>query len=232
MSRIVREVMTTDVLSIGPESSVKEVARLMVARGVSALPVVEDDRVVGIVSETDLVRHGEFVSEGPEDEDDRVPLQTRLRRGLGAAGSVQDRTRTESAVGLMTRKVVTTGPEETVVAVARAMERHDLKQLPVVDERGRLMGMISRRDLLRVFVRPDEDIARDIGTALAAVPAWLDAGRIRFQVDDGAVTIEGRLEHRSHCAVITQLIHTVDGVVGLHSKLTWNVDDMLPPRTP
>ncbi|WP_046470303.1 CBS domain-containing protein [Allosalinactinospora lopnorensis] len=231
MNRTVRDVMTPDVVSTSSETPIKDIARLMLWRDVSALPVVEGGRVVGIVSETDLVHHEEFAPERPGDEY-HEPMRARLRRTLGSRGSAQRKARAENARELMTRDVVTVGPEETVVAAARVMARHDVKQLPIVDERGHLAGMLSRRDLLRVFVRPDGDIARDIGAAFAVAPAWLDPGRIRFSVDDGVVSLEGRVEQHSHCAILAQLTRGVDGVVGVHSKLTWDVDDMLPPRMP
>lgn len=232
MTATVREVMTPDVVSIAPETPFKEIARRIVDDHAPALPVVADGRVVGIVSETDLLHKEEFKTEGPTEDEYRTPLRSRLRRTLGTTGSVRDKAEAETASGLMSQKLVTVHPEDSVVAAARAMDRFDVRQLPVVDRSGILLGLVSRRDLLRVFVRADEDVARDIGTEIAEAPAWLEAGRLHFTVNDGTVTIEGRLEQHSHCNIIVKLVQRVDGVVAVHNKLRWNVDDLLPPGTP
>ncbi|WP_082126787.1 CBS domain-containing protein [Allosalinactinospora lopnorensis] len=195
MRTTVRDVMDTDVVSIGPKTPFKEIARLLVLPEVSALPVIEDDRVVGIVSETDLAHNEEF---GPGDSGDdyREPVWARLRHSLSSAPG---KARAERASGLMARNVVTAHLEDSIVVAARAMDHHDVKQLPVVDGHGRLIGLLSRRDLLRVFARSDRNISWDISAAFIDAPAWLGTRHIRFTVDGGVVTLEeGRAAQSLH----------------------------------
>ncbi|ASU84245.1 hypothetical protein CDO52_16880 [Nocardiopsis gilva YIM 90087] len=237
MTATVRDVMTTDVVTISRDTTFKEIANCIIAKNVAALPVVDGGRVVGLVTETDLVHKAEFQPEGDQGQFGggyREPLRAWLRHALGAAGggSSRDKALAEKADRLMSPNVVTVRHDATVVTAARLMDRHDVKQLPVVDEHQHLLGIVTRRDLLRVFVRSDEDIARDVGAALSRAPGWLEAGDIHFTVADGMVTVEGRVEQHSHCSVLLQLIHAVDGVVGVHDKLTWKIDDLVRPRTP
>ncbi|MBB6171930.1 CBS domain-containing protein [Nocardiopsis mwathae] len=237
MTATVRDVMTTDVVTIGPDTAFKDIANCIITKNVAALPVVDRGRVVGVVSESDLVHKAEFQPEGDEghlDSGYREPMRAWLRHALGGVGgaSARDKALAEKADRLMSRNVVTAHPDASVVQAARVMDRYDVKQLPVVDEHGHLVGIVSRRDLLRVFVRKDADIARDVGTALGRAPRWLEPGSISFTVQDGMVTLEGRLEQHSHVPVLLQLVQSVDGIVGVHDRLTWNVDDLVRPRTP
>ncbi|MDS1272376.1 CBS domain-containing protein [Lipingzhangella sp. LS1_29] len=229
MSATVRDLMSTKVASIAPTTSFKDIARMMLSAEVTALPVVADGSVVGIVTETDLLHKEEFKREGSQ-EDYEPPLRTRIRRVLGGSGSGRRKAAAVDARGLMNREVITVLAGDSAISAVRAMERRDVKQLPVVDESGALVGMVSRRDLLRIFARPDEDIARDIGIALAQTPRWLNAGALTFAVQDGIATLEGTLEQHSSVVLVNQMVHGVDGVVGVSSNITWEVDDLLPPR--
>ena len=152
MRRKVRDVMTTDVAYAHEGTSYKELVRLLATRGVSAVPVVDDQRhVLGVVSEADLL----LKQQHPADEFQRFLLEGKRRRLERAkAGGV-------AAAELMTRPAVTVGPEATVAEAARLLRKHLVKRLPVVDPLGRLVGIVSRSDLLTVFLRPDEQIRRE-----------------------------------------------------------------------
>lgn len=229
MARTARDVMTTDVATVAPDTAYKELARLMVSHDVSALPVVDGGKVVGIVSETDMLHKEEYK---PQDygEEYVSPLRARLRRKLGSSGRVREKAAAERAEQLMTTRVTTVHVDATIVAVARLMDRFDVKQVPVVDERDHLLGLVSRRDLLGVFVRSDDDILRDVVAAIERVPAWIEPSDLSFTAMEGVVRVEGQLRHHSNVPVVLQLVESVDGVVSVDSHLTWEIDDMLPPH--
>ncbi|HSA53730.1 MAG TPA: BON domain-containing protein, partial [Yinghuangia sp.] len=108
---------------------------------------------------------------------------------------------------------------------ARHMERHNVKRLPVVDQTGQLRGIVSRCDLLRVFLRPDEHIRDEIRNDVLCHDLWVDPTSIDVRVVDGVVTLAGELENKTLARVLTGLARGVDGVVRVHDRLTYAVDD-------
>ncbi|WP_028647468.1 CBS domain-containing protein [Nocardiopsis sp. CNT312] len=221
----VRDVMTTGVVTATGETGYREIVRLLVENRVSALPVVDDrNRVVGVVSEEDLLHKEEFTGEDEYGQ----PLRTRLRARLGAGGHAQDKAGARAASGLMTAPAVTVPPQETVAGAARLMEKHGIKRLPVVDGQGRLVGVVSRCDLLSVFLREDEDIAAD---AREEITDTLRAPRAREPaaiVEDGVVRLSGTVERRSDAQAVIRRVHDLEGVVAVDSDLAWRVDDVVP----
>lgn len=125
----------------------------------------------------------------------------------------------------MTTPAVTVAPEATVAEAARLLDRHHIKRLPVVDPAGRLVGLVSRRDLLRVFLRSDDsirdEIVQDVFSRLLAV----DPAAVAVYVEDGAVTLVGRLERKSAIPIAVRLAAAVEGVVTVGSRLDYAVDD-------
>ncbi|CAL9344888.1 Inosine-5'-monophosphate dehydrogenase [Streptomyces sp. enrichment culture] len=209
MPRIVGEVMTSEVVGARRETSFKDLARLLDRHGISGLPVVDDDdKVVGVVSGTDLVRR-------------QAEAAGRGRRGSAAGGAA-------TAAELMSTPAVTVHPEQRVADAARVMERHRVDRLPVVDEEDRLIGIATRRDLLRVFLRTDEEIRRDVADDVLTRALGLPPGAVTVSVRDGMVTLRGRLERRSDVPLAGRLAWRVDGVVGVVSDLTFRVDDTRP----
>ncbi|MET9849129.1 CBS domain-containing protein [Streptomyces ossamyceticus] len=229
MTRIVGEVMTREVVEARRDTSFKEVARLLDRYRISGLPVVDhDDKVVGVISETDLIRHqaaGSDRGRGP-----RSPGPGSRRSGRRAAGLAPAVT----AGDLMSSPAVTVHPEQRVADAARVMERHRVDRLPVVDEEDRLIGIATRRDLLRVFLRTDEEIRRDVTDKVLTRALSLPPGAVTASVRDGVVRLKGRLERRGDVPVAVRLTWRVDGVVGVMSELTFRVDDIgvLDPRPP
>ncbi|MFD0274251.1 CBS domain-containing protein [Kitasatospora sp. NPDC127111] len=211
--RTVQDVMTRDVVTARREASVKEVAELLDRHGVTALPIVDDSgRPIGLVSEGDLVRKEAGQPEGRY----RPP-----RMGLG------DRLRAdaETAEGMMSSPVVTAHPDWSIVRAARVMDARKVKRLPVVDGTGRLVGIVSRRDLLRLFLRPDQDIEREITGDVLGEMLWLTHDAVRVSVDDGVVTLTGKVGQKSLLPIVERLCASVDGVVAVHQRLEYAVDD-------
>ena len=165
MGRRVRDVMTSDVVTVDEHASFKEIAALITGGRVSALPVLDaDGRVLGIVSEADLTLKEEF-PEGPAGG--RLFQGRRQRQDRAKAAG-------DTAAELMTSPAVTVGPDATVAEAARLLHRHGIKRMPVVDPAGPLLGIVSRADLLKVFLRSDPDLARAVRQEVLLRAMWMD----------------------------------------------------------
>ncbi|MCX5336674.1 CBS domain-containing protein [Streptomyces sp. NBC_00140] len=201
---IVSDVMTRDVATVGGDAAFKDIVRIMQDRKVSALPVVDGGRrVLGIVSEADLLPKEEFRDSDPD-------RHTQLRRlsDLAKAGSV-------TAGELMTSPALTIRPGETLAQAARTMARARVKRLPVVDESGRLEGVVSRADLLKVFLRDDEDIAEEVRREVVAYLFPAPESAVRVEVREGVVKLGGRVRDTSLVPVAARLARAVEGVVDI-----------------
>jgi CBS domain-containing protein len=211
----VGDVMTRDVVSVATTAGYKEIADLMVRHGVSAVPVVDAQRrVLGVVSEADLLAKLEYA--------DRVP-----RHPLAARRVRVDRQKAagDTAGELMTAPAVTVGPTQTVTRVARLMDAARVKRLPVVDGDGRLVGIVSRRDLVRMYTRSDREIQAGVsGGVLRSL--WLDPADLDIQVRAGVVTLSGRVERRSLAQIVVAFVKATPGVVDVVDRLSWNIDDL------
>ncbi len=215
--RTVESVMTPaeQVVSIRLATPYKEIVKLLTEHGVSALPVIgEAGRVVGIVSEADLLPK-EARSQGPEPGRPALtPRESQARHKAQAA----------LALELMTAPVITIGRDEDVSEAARRLEAHRIKRMPVVDETGRLVGIVSRRDILRVFLRTDEELTEEVRSMLVD-SFWIDPEGWTVQVSDGRVLLSGRMDRRSTVRIAEHAARRVDGVVAVDSDLTYTEDD-------
>lgn len=212
--RTVRELMTRDVATVGADTPYKAIADLLDARKISAVPVVDADRrVVGVVSEADLLAKIEF-----EGAAEPAPFFDRNRKARAKAGGT-------TAGEVMTSPAVTITADESVTAAARVMDRKRVKRLPVVDGDGRLVGIVSRRDLLSVFVQTDEAIRAEVAEDVFRRILWIEPPLVAVDVEDGVVTLTGDLEQRSVVDIAVRLTTAVDGVVGVVNKLSYRVDD-------
>jgi CBS domain-containing protein len=205
--RMIASVMTPaeQVISVRPESLFKEIAALLEEHRISAVPVLDDDlRVIGIVSEADLLAR-----------------ENVLREREARAGS--EKAVADTAAELMTSPAVRIGPGEDIVQAARIMEARHVRRLPVTDPQGRLVGIVSRRDVLRVFLRPDEDLHADVARLLDMM--GITPGDLRIQVRAGVVHLGGELPYPRLAEVIGTLTRQIDGVVDVVNRLTWPGDD-------
>ena len=216
MGRRVRDVMTQEVVTVNEHASFKDVAMLIAERRVSAVPVLDrEGRVLGIVSEADLVLKEEY----PEGPPEGRMFQGRRRR-IAQAKAAGD-----TAAELMTAPAVTIGPDASVAEAARLLHRHGIKRLLVVDPAGPLLGIVSRADLLKVFLRSDADIAREIRQQVLMQAMWMNPEAVAIDVRDGVVTLTGQLERRSLIPNTVSLVRGLDGVVDVVDRLTFELDD-------
>ena len=222
MKPTVSHVMTPGVVTVDALAPFKEVVRLMQEHRVSALPVVDTDGVlVGIVSEGDLI-----LKEDPE---------------LGGGGHLfesrrhaKDRSKAagKSAYELMSTPVISVAPDASLGEAARKMHRAEVKRLPVVDAHGHLVGIVSRADLLRVFLREDAEISLEIRDDVIRRTLWIDPDTIRIVVREGVVTMQGQIERRSLLPILERLVASIEGVVAVDDRLSYAVDDTAPGDLP
>jgi CBS-domain-containing membrane protein len=201
--------MTQTVVSVGQDAPFKDIVALMAQWQVSALPVTAGEgRVVGVVSEADLLLKEEF-----RDTDPTRPEQLRRMAEMAKAGGV-------TAGDLMTSPAVTVHADATLGQAARLMAQRHVKRLPVVDDVGVLAGIVSRADLLKVFLRPDEEIAEEIRREVVAYLFGDEAVHVVVGVTDGVVTLGGRLADTSLVPVAARLARAVEGVVDVRWELS------------
>jgi len=211
-SRRVSDVMATSVVTVDRATPYKEIARLLAEHKISGMPVLKMGReVAGVVTEADLLT--------AEDATARR-LRSARRRGLWSRAG---RHPALTAGELMTSPAITIGPHVTVHAASRLMCARHIRLLPVVDEHNTLIGVVSRRDLLALFLRPDEDIATDIRAVLSEI-LLAEPGEADVAVRDGIVTLTGTLDpttgaHGDLIPVAVRLMWDVDGVVDIMDRL-------------
>ncbi|GAA1072580.1 CBS domain-containing protein [Kitasatospora arboriphila] len=200
--RQVADVMTREVVRVPPDTGFREIAATLAVHRISAVPVVDGaDRPVGVVSEADLL-HTQAAQDDP-DEMRAVPR----REGDRA-----------TAAGLMSAPPVCITADASVVAAARQMERHGVKRLPVVDADGRLVGMVSRADLVKVFLRDDRAIAKQIADEVLGAIDGIDPAAVDLRVDQGRVTLSGTIDPPYLAAVVDRLCRSIDGVVSVTDR--------------
>ncbi|MDH6605638.1 CBS domain-containing protein [Streptomyces sp. SAI-208] len=198
----VSDVMTHTVIAVGRDAPFKEIVELIDQWKVSALPVLEGEgRVIGVVSEADLLPKEEF----------RDTEEGDLAERAKAGGLIADE--------LMSTPAVTVHADASLAEAARIMARRHVKRLPVVDGVGLLQGVVSRGDLLKVFLRGDEEIAEEIRhDVLSRLPVTTDS--LTVAVTEGVVTLSGSLPDRTLVPVVARAIRAVEGVVDIRLDLT------------
>lgn len=209
----VSDVMTTEVITIGPETPLKDAAVTMARHRISGLPVIESGELVGIVTESDFVTR-------LADKDSGLMGILFRREPPELAGLVSDAMSTEPH---------TIEPHQSVTVAARLMTRHGVKRLPVVDSNGVLVGVVSRADLMSVFARPDDTIAADVRSR--GVENLLgDTSNVEVTVSDGIVHLAGTVGTVTEKRMIEEFARQVAGVVRVDSELGASIDDTrLPP---
>jgi CBS domain-containing protein len=215
----VKDVMTTNVLTVREDTSFKDTVELLVEHRVSGVPVVDGDgAIVGLVTEADLVSKEAF--------------DLRHRRPLAAVAEILTGTNRWSgkAAGLtagqvMSDRVVTVTPGEDVRYVARRMLELGVKRFPVVDD-DRLVGIVSRQDLLRIFHRADADIAAEVDAKLADPLYAPEDHSVTAAVEDGVVTLCGTVRFSGEVPVMVGLASNVIGVIHVDNRLTYDIFDV------
>jgi CBS domain-containing protein len=193
--------MTTDVITVSRETGIREAARLMFRNRVSGLPVTAvDGTLAGIITEADFLR-----------------LEVERQEGEIEIG--------ETVGDVMSPGVVTTGPDTEIYEAAKMMTFQDIKRLPVVDEDSRLLGIISRADIVSVFTRPDDVIEDEIREDLIRRVLFIDPDQLNVSVTNGVVTFVGEVGTRNEARLLSELASRLDGVLHVESRLAWRYDD-------
>ncbi|MGW0607701.1 CBS domain-containing protein [Streptomyces sp. NPDC002640] len=206
---IVSDVMTQTVVAVGRDAPFKEIVQTMEQWKVSAMPVLEGEgRVVGVVSEADLLRKEEFRDSEPNLFQQRQRLSDLVKAGAVTAGE------------LMSTPAVTVRSDTTLAQAARVMAVRHVKRLPVVDDLDMLQGIVSRADLLKVFLRPDEDIEEEVRRTVVSYLFPAVSHAIHVDVHEGVVTLSGHIDDTSLISVAVRLIRAIEGVVDVEPHLT------------
>ena len=199
MNAYVKDIMTTGVVTVRPDTPHQTVAAMLRQHRVSGFPVADDDgKVVGVVTETDLV----------------ALVAGRYHRGHRAAEQA-------TAGDLMSHPAVTVGPDDPVKTAARLMRKQRLQRLPVVDRDGRLAGVVSRSDVLSVFQRNDEEIRREVTQDVIADGFFTDPARFTVTVHNGIVTLEGAPGSAVLGTAIAGQVEHLEGVVAVRDRFTY-----------
>ncbi|WP_151478302.1 CBS domain-containing protein [Streptomyces albicerus] len=225
--RHIATVMTSDVVRVPVATPFKKVAVLLAEHRISGLPVVDaEEKVIGVISETDLM-----LRQARHEEAGAGPRKWRPR--TRAARRAETKARARIVEQLMSSPAITVHATDSIAQAARTMAEHRVKRLPVVDEEDRLVGIVTRRDLLQVFLRPDSDIRAEIIDEVLVRSLWLAPQAIDVTVTEGVVTLKGRLERSSEVAVAVRMSGQVDGVVAVMNRLDHEYDDShLRPEEP
>jgi CBS domain-containing protein len=212
------DLMTTEVVTIGADQTIKDAARLMVADRVSGLPVVDDSgRLIGIVTEADFLER---------QVDKESPSGGLLGAVFGPQSSHADAVTVRE---VMSTNVITVAADAKVAEAARLLATNSIKRLPIVDGDGAVIGIISRADIVAAFARPDELIEDEIREDLARRVLFVDPDSLSVSVTDGLVGIGGELPTKTDARILEELTRRLEGVVSVDSSLTWKVDDTKLP---
>lgn len=195
----VRDLMSTDVVAVGPGTSIRDAARLMYRYRVSGLPVVDhEDHVLGIITEGDF-------------------LQMEIER-------IESGSNPEEVRAVMSKSVKTIPPDMDVMGAARFMHDQNVKRL-IVAEDGKMVGIVSRFDIVAAFTRPDDLIEDEIREDLLRRVLFVDPETVEVSVSNGIVTFHGTIGTRTEARLVEELARRLDGVVDIENNLTWRIDD-------
>ncbi|MFC5786724.1 CBS domain-containing protein [Streptomyces aureus] len=205
---IVDDVMARRVIAVAPDATFKEIVIAMERWKITALPVVKGEgRVVGVVSEADLLPKEEFHERRPGLIEQMRNLSATAKAGSTRAGD------------LMTAPAITVHPDAPLPQAARLMANHRVKRLPVVDANGTLKGIVSRADLLKVFLRSDDELADEIRRTVVNHLFPVSRNRIKVTVTHGIATLAGQVRDGALIPVAVRLTHAVEGVVDVRCRL-------------
>lgn len=217
----ISELMQREVVTVAASATLKEAATLLTQHRISGLPVVgPDGGLVGVVSEADILRKEDGLA---------LELSGFLGRLLEDAYGDKQRFEARTVEQAMTAPPITVSSSADVVEAARLMTTQHVNRLPVVD-RHRLVGIVSRADLVRAFQRDDEAIGREIADDVLLSTLWIEPASVEVTVDDGVVTLAGRVETKTIAEIVAAYVRRVPGVVAVESSLEWGSDDLARRR--
>jgi len=219
----VADVMTRRVATVTEETTYKQIVETLTKNGVSAVPVVDlDQHVIGVVSEADLLHKVDIAGLEPHG----WPLERKRTR------IAREKANADFAGDLMTVPPITVTESDSVAVAARLMDTEQVKRLPVVDSEGRLVGIVSRSDLLRPYLRTDEGLREEISQGVLLRTMWMDPREFTVAVDQGIVTIRGEVERSSSIPILIGIIRSVPGVVDVIERVSSRLDDDRQPTPP
>jgi CBS domain-containing protein len=206
----VRDVMTTPVLTTHPATPLREAALVLAREGVSGLPVVDAaGSVVGVLSEADIV-----AKEGRPHHKDGL-----LGWLLEPADPwLDERLRATTVGDAMTAPALTIEPDRPITEAATVMTEEGVNRLPVVAD-GQLVGLVTRADLVRAFVRTDDEIRDEIRDEVIRQTLWIDPSTLEITVTDGHVRIVGTVSNQSELELLERFVRRVPGVVDVAASI-------------
>lgn len=219
--RTVSDVMTQTVVAVSRTAPYKEIVKTLADWNVSAMPVLEGEgRVIGVVSEADLLPKEEFKDHDPTRFEQLRRIDDLVKAGAATAGD------------LMSTPAITIHANATVAEAARVMVHKGVKRLPVVDAEGMLTGIVSRSDLLKVYLRDDADIAQEVRDEVIARLFRNRKPTVEAHVAEGVVTLSGSLDDAALVPLVARLVRAVEGVVNVELQLTAPTAEHRIPEPP
>lgn len=219
----VRDVMTPGVITVGPSLPLSDVARLMAEHGISGAPVVDPSgQLIGVISEGDFLLKERGRAGRPGGALDRL---------FGRSDEAEERRLTAQTAGqAMSAPPVTIDADRAIREAAAIMIDRAINRLPVTSD-GSLVGILTRADLVRAYLRRDDETLRTIRDTVLRDTMWMDPDSLQVGVKDGHVSLEGTVDRRSTATILEKLIGLVDGVDQVHNQLRWRLDDteLAPP---
>jgi CBS domain-containing protein len=211
--------MTRSVLTVRQDTPLKDVARLLIDSGIAGVPVLDaKGAVCGVVSEGDFL----IKEQGAEHLRHR-----RLATLLGddsATEAQREKLAARTAGEAMSAPPITIRPDRPIREAAALMTERHVNRLPVIDD-GQLVGIVTRSDLVRAYVRTDEELQRTILEDVLLKSLWLNPASFSVTVADGEASITGNVERRSTALMVEEAVKSVPGIVAVDAKIHWGTDD-------
>jgi CBS-domain-containing membrane protein len=206
----IEDVMSTEVVSVPQTMSLKDAAYQLVEHGITGMPVVDDDgAVVGVLSEADIIAK----------ETKPAPRRRTLDWLFEPRDTwLDERFDARTVAEAMSAPAITIAADRALTEAANAMVAEGINRLPVVVD-GKLVGIVTRADLVRAFSRSDAEVLADVRDEVITRVFWLDPNLFTIQVDNGVVSIAGKVDTEGDMRLLPELIRRLPGVVAVEAKL-------------